>query len=487
MNLKTKQLFQAHKKRSKIAAMILAILMLLSFTVINVSAATLNSSPVGERYNSWNLCTSQVDTSYFYTGGSSLNYSWDTATQNAWILCKRLAGDFNTSVVETATERNAIKMLDILHSNGFGYQAAAYGTRWNSLRNEINNLIVDCSVTCSTDIKAQSQNFYQQLQTTFDKFNTLLTEITDTYSTYLNYKLGKTALTDPLGQTAVTIFNYIWSGLADILSTIGVNSNSSSNFFGLSLSYTGITNIVNVILPIVKTFAYALVVVLFGINITQTSLQNEILTLRGGIKIFARVILAKVWIDLAVPICMYSLKIINSLASQILNVFTNNNWRLSAYQSPAVTQSSSLLSALNTLINIITGFISTLPTVCMLIAIIICVAAVYVKIISRVFELTALISLSPIFFATLVGDETRRYFKKFMSAFLTTAGYILFMAIVYAVASKWIQQCTSPSYNSIGEYFQYLFGMLPRTIIIIACCRVMRKPPKALTGLFEGA
>lgn len=487
MNLKTKQILQSHKKRSKITAIILVILMLLSSMVINVSAATLNSSPVGERYNSWNLCTSQVDTSYFYTGGSSLDYSWDTATQNAWILCKRLADDFNTSVVETSTERNAVKMLEILHSNGFGYQAAAFGTRWNSLRNEINNLIVDCSVTCSTDIKGQSQNFYQSLQSAFDKFNTLLTEIQDTYSIYLNYKLGKTALTDPLGQTCVTIFNYLWNGLGKTMATICVNSNSTANIFGLSLSYSGINNIVNVILPIIKTFAYALVVVLFGINITQTSLQNEILTLRGGIKIFARVILAKVWIDLAVPICMYVLKLINSLAAQVLNAFTVNNWSLASYQSAATTQSSPLLSALNTFINLATGFVNTLPTVCMIIAIIICVIAVFIKIISRVFELTALISLSPIFFATLVGDETRRYFKRFMSAFLSTAGYILFMAIVYAVASKWIQQCSSPSYNTIGEYFKYLFGMLPRTIIIIACCRLMSKPPKVLTGLFEGA
>lgn len=464
-------------KKSKCYTCVISIfiVVLIFFTsTLKVSAAQT------ERYNSWNLCVSQIDSSYFYSGGTSLSSSWDVSAQNAWILCKQLTDDFNDSVINTTVSNNSIKMMEAIYNGDYQSQAIAYGTRWNRMRNEISNLITDCSTTCAANKKSDAQALYTQIQAEYEKYNKLIEEIKESYGTLTT----SNALTDPVGQGSVSIFNFLWNNLGSVLKTIGTNSDSADNIFGLSISNNGILNVVNSILPVIQTFAYAVAVILFGINITQTSLQYEILTLRGGIKVFARILLVKVWIDLAVPIAMYALTIINNLAQQILNIFTTGSNTFPAY-TPITTESGSWLSVFNRFMSILCGSITTLPTIAILIAISISVISVFIKLISRGFELTALISLSPLFFSTLVGENTKRYFNRFISSFLSTAGYILFMSITYAVASNWISQCTTTVIGNWGDYFKYLMNILPQSIIIIACCRIMRKPPKVLTCLLD--
>lgn len=80
----------------------------------------------------------------------------------------------------------------------------------------------------------------------------------------------------------------------------------------------------------------------------------------------------------------------------------------------------------------------------------VCIVIVIVKLVARCFELTCLVAISPIFFATLVGEETKRYFRRFISAFLSTAGYIVYIAIVYAVATQWVASATTPSITSLS-------------------------------------
>lgn len=125
--------------------------MLIFFTsTLKVSAAQT------ERYNSWNLCVSQIDSSYFYSGGTSLSSSWDVSAQNAWILCKQLTDDFNDSVINTTVSNNSIKMMEAIYNGDYQSQAISYGTRWNRMRNEISNLITDCSTTCPTNKKSDA-------------------------------------------------------------------------------------------------------------------------------------------------------------------------------------------------------------------------------------------------------------------------------------------------------------------------------------------
>lgn len=280
-----------------------------------------------------------------------------------------------------------------------------------------------------------------------------------------------------------------------MLKNIGTNSMNTNSLLGMSWTSNDIEGIANIISSVMKTFAYAIACILFGINVTTTSLQYEILTLRGGVKVFARVLLVKIWIDLAIPICMYVLNIINSLAVQIFKMFTITNgspiFQISDLVKFDVDTDNGILEwiikAAESIINFFANFICKMPALAIIVILVICIVSVLIKIIARAFELTALVAVSPLFFASLVGEETKQYFKKFISAFLSTAGYIVFMAIVYVVASKWIQQCTSATLvQNPGDLVLSVLNLLPKTLIIIACCRIMKKPPKVLTSLFDG-
>lgn len=483
-NINSIKLQKKNKLRTKIIAVLVIIISLSSIFCTSVSAVTTNS---------WGLIKSQVDRNYFYSGGSSLDYSWSVSAQNAWIAASNLSSTFNTYIVAPYINGNLIKQMEYIYDNGYSSQAVAYANRWNTIWYEISNLITDVSQICPNSSVTQAQNLYNQIQSEQEKLTKLANEITSSYSAVVS-ATNYPEITNDLSTSGIGILNILWKNLGNILKSIGTNSSNSSSLLGMSWTSSDIENIANTVSSVVKTFAYALACILFGINVTTTSLQYEILTLRGGVKVFARVLLVKFWIDLAIPICIYMLNMINSLARQIFNLFTISNANIFSTVSivtfKGVSTGNSIvdtfLSGIEKLINFLASIIYSGPILAVTIILIVVIISVFIKIISRAFELTALVSISPIFFATLVGEETKRYFWKFASAFLSTAGYIVFMAIVYAVASTWISQCSTASFSNQTELMKAFFSVLPRTLIIIACCRIMKKPPKVLTSLFDG-
>ena len=174
--------------------------------------------------------------------------------------------------------------------------------------------------------------------------------------------------------------------------------------------------------------------------------------------------------------------VFKTLSSSGGSVFGN-----SSINSSSASGWGAILKMVTRIFNAIIEFITGFPSLILIIIMIVCIVLVIIKLVARCFELTCLVALSPIFFATLVGEESKRYFRKFMSAFLTTAGYIAYVAIVYAVGTRWVAQATEPNLNtSLSSLFLPIISTLPRAIIIIACCRVMVKPPKVLLSLTDG-
>lgn len=458
--------------------------MLIAFSAVNI--------PVYAASNSWGLETAQIDMEYFYRGGSSMPSNRETSVQNAWVAAKNLANTFNRYVTDTDINYNMIRQMDYLYRNNYSSEAVSYGTRWNYIRNEIQNLIIDTEDVCYDGTRTEGQNLYNQIMDKQDKLQTLVSEITNSYATATTSEEYPDIAND-ISAAGVNGINTMWNWLGNIIKTLGTGSTNTDSFFGISWTSADIENVANSVAGVVKTFAYAIACILFGINVTSTALQYELLTLRGGIKVFVRVIFTKIWIDLAIPICLYILNLINFLAQQIFNVFTTDSfvllWDDGLVSFEADTGSwilDVMIKAAEKIINYFTNIIYSLPMLAIVIVLFVVIVSVFIKIVSRAFEITALVSVSPIFFATLVGEESKRYFRKFMSAFLSTTAYIAFIAIVYAVASEWIQSCTAPATN-VGELLTSIINILPRTIIIIACCRIMKKPPKVLTSLFEGA
>lgn len=492
------------KKRNKAIALMFVIILLMNCLSMSVSAAVVDDNLSVQATNKWNLDISQISVTYFKSGanGSSLNSSWSIPRQNAWISCSTLVNNFNKCITTSRENDNVIKQLEYIYDNSSQDVASSYGTQWNRLKSKINSLVIECEILCGYSSSVPVVNGskvttseYQNLQSRCQNLQNELTQLkTEINNSYDNAKDDVTASFNVLSNDLFNVFNSLWNGLGNMIKIFGTGQSSTSSILGISWTSNDIENISNTVSGVVKTFAYAVAVILFGINVTTTALQYELLTLRGGIRIFVRVLLVKFWIDLAIKICLYVLNIINGLVVSIFELFTINSVFIFGENSlgyvytpnTGVSFIDSFLQGISKVLNFLSALTTQLPVFILLGLAIWCVCSVIVKIISRAFELTCLVSLSPIFFATLVGEETKQYFKKFLSAFLSTAGYLVYMAIVYAVATTWIKDCNTHNGSSLADLGVWLMSIGPRYLIMLACCSIMKKPPKVLTSLVEG-
>lgn len=488
--IETIQIVNKVKKRNKFVSFFLVLIILAS--VMAGSAITVSAST-----NSWGLNTGQVATSYFVNSQMYLSSGWSVNRQNAWIECKNTTSAFNMYVVATDEDRNAIKLLERLYEKDQN-KAVELASKWNTEYFNVQNLVTEASEQCAYDrqtvvvasgeqvTEAVYDALFNEAKTIYKEIQELFSEIQET-TRAATYDPGEIFNNDT--NVVFQFFDRMWAALGVLIHSFGLGESDTSNIFGTSFTTESIEAFANSISGIVKTFAYAIICILFAVNVTSTALQYELLTLKGGVKIFARVILAKFWVDLAIPICMYTLKIINSLASQILAPYYNPDGVIfgsygGAYTSAPVN--NDWWGFLGVIVNIISNVVDFIPRLILMIVVIVCIASVFIKIIARCFELTCLVSLSPLFFATLVGDETKHYFRKFFGAFLSCGAYIVYLVIVYAVGSTWIQDVTTAGIvGSWGSFLGAIASVFPRTLVLIAICNVMRKPPKVLTSLVE--
>ena len=491
--LRMTEQIKRNKRLCKILSVILVILMCLS-SVFMVCYGTEDRPST----NSWNLFIQKINTEYFH-GPNRPNREWSTIRQNCFLRCRTLVEDFNDCIRNSDINNNIVKMLDYSHGHGYDKEASAIGGRWNDFfwevvntRNDVMILVGYDDAVPSVDGKRvtteQYQNQLNVISKYMEKLKSIKTDASNLYDTALSDSRSDNTIGSVLMESG-SLVNYLWNALGLAIKDVGVGSGRTNSFLGISTSSTAIKTIADSVSSVTKTFAYAIAVILFGINISTTALQNEILTLRGGIKVFARVIVVKFWIDLAIPICIYALNMVNSLGVQILNnISVNNGTLLSSFNidSPAGGLAEMILRFVKKIFILLKSILMGFTPMIILIVMGVCIVIVIVKLVARCFELTCLVAISPIFFATLVGEDTKRYFRRFISAFLSTAGYIVYIAIVYAVATQWVASATTPSITSLESFLNAVKSLLPRAIIVIASCRVMVKPPKVLLSLTDG-
>jgi len=475
-SLETMQSDKRNKRLCSFLSVVLVALMLLSSAFFCV----------GARENGWGLTVTTADgVGYFYSAGAGgyPRRAWSTIRQNCFLTCKKLADTFNSSITEFYDEQNVIWIMEYFYDHNAQNEAVEFGNRWNTFNKRVTDFINETAMLVGTGDSVphvngvevtvdQYQSLHPRLSEELKNLNSLISEIKSAYSVVKS--LEKSGMSRTI-EDSENVVNQLWRMLSFLISSVGLGSGVADPFLGITTSLDSIQNIA---------------VILFGVNITTTALQNEILTLRGGIKVFARVILVKIWIDIAIPVCMLILKIVNDLAGQILTMLAAGAGNI--FDNTSVNNDSNniwdpILKIVSGIFNMLRDVITGFPTFLLICVMLVCIIIVIIKLVSRCFELTCLVSLSPVFFATLVGEESKRYFRRFISAFLSTAGYIAYVAIVYAVGTKWIADATSPDVkNSLLSLFMPLMATLPRAIIVIACCRVMVKPPKVLLSLTDG-
>ena len=464
------------RRKIKVVSILFVVITLFFSSILSVFAVS----------NSWGLITSQIDGSYFYWGVSTSG--WSVVRQRCRIDAQQLVNDFNTSVVDTNPDNNIVTQLEFIYLKEDTNTAVQFSNKWNTLHSEISNLIEDVEQLCGASDtppkingKEVTVGEYQALLNQITEYRIRLDELkNEIKQAYVSASYNPADASISLYDDSFDIFTSTWNQIGILIKTIGSGETDTSNWFGMSWTTDNMKAISDTVSVAMRSFAYAIAVIIFGLNISESALQFELTELKGWIKVFARLILVKFWIDLSANILIYILNMLNFLAKTIFDYFTVS----SVLPIFAVTYdndvSNNNFNGLGSLINFVSSFIGILPVLILIGLLIFCVLSVVVKIIARAFELTALIAISPPFFACLVGENTKSYFKSFISAFLSTAAYTLYIAMVYAVATMWIAECTT----TIHTTNPFLL-ILPVALIIIACCNLMRKPPKVLTSLIE--
>ena len=109
--------------------------------------------------------------------------------------------------------------------------------------------------------------------------------------------------------------------------------------------------------------------------------------------------------------------------------------------------------------------------------------------------------MSPVFFACLVGDATKQYFRNFVATFLSVVVEVIFMGIVYAafvvvevIFMGIVYAAFVYWYTTVGDLSDHMnlsefdVGEQVKNLIIfgtvfIAACRLMIKPPQVFKNL----
>lgn len=286
-----------------------------------------------------------------------------------------------------------------------------------------------------------------------------------------------------LFDTILSWINGMLSGIGDTLTNFGI-IDLDGNVSGISVS-----GFATVFEPIMRTFAYSVCLLLIGLNLMESAAQYELFSLKGAIKVGARIFLAKVWVDLASWVCMLIIGCGNDLASSVIGLASNTDEMsfLSGVSIDSMIPKSDV-PVIGTIIDLISSIVLWFPFLLIALGILIVLAIVIIKLIMRTFELTVLVTVSPIFFACIAGEGTKSYFRRFISTFLGAVFQIVFMALVYAMAKYWIASMAAidPTSLSSTDFMLYGSNVISIGLILLSMGVMIVKPPKFLNDLLAG-
>ena len=286
---------------------------------------------------------------------------------------------------------------------------------------------------------------------------------------------------DFLLESAVSMIKY-----ADPSSSVyldqGTNGELSKQLGSYSINLTEIsdpnTTLGKLVNPI-RIFAYSLVILFFAVSLVEQTIKYEIFTAKGALKVFGRLLVAKIIIDLSVRVCLLIISIIGSLTVKMLGTV-----KVSLNIFPDISLKKSDVKVIGPILDAIVAAVVSIILMLIIGVVLVCVSIVMIKLVLRSIELALLMVISPAFFACLSTDVTKEYFKKFISIFIQVAAQTLFMAIALAVCSG---HFNSPpvTINNLSGLAAGLIRISPNILIVIAMCVMMVKPPKVLTNLIK--
>ncbi len=308
------------------------------------------------------------------------------------------------------------------------------------------------------------------LDTAKTNFNALIEEV--------EAAKRQTNLKDSVNSTTEDLFNIpeaLWDTLGTVIGTVAT---PEASVFGLSLDTLNI--VANNLLPYINSLAYLVLVISFGISASQSALQFELYEPRGAAKVLLKLAFGKMLIDVSIRLCLAIIRVINSVAASAINVGISTGTFSGTDLTDILTGAGAYIlsvTSANPLV-IVSSLVSNIPKIVITVVIITSMVKVFIKLVMRNFELGCLLVVAPIGFATLAGEESKRYFSKYLGSLIGAASQILFIAITYNLVSQWLSNISNDtSMFSLGSEWLAM-------IIICAMGKFIWKPPASLSNIF---
>ena len=308
----------------------------------------------------------------------------------------------------------------------------------------------DAAKASNTDGNKDYDTLYSNLESQFARLQKLVN------SGYVSPNLGEGD--SPLGIANGVFFLY--KGLLNVI-TDSFKSMSDSS--------------------VTSTVFYALIIIFAGVNALETALQYEMFTMRGGVKILARLTFAKVWVDVSLIVC----RGIVAIATDWLGQITQLTADIANSINVGVSLQHSDAWIIGWLIDFFNGLLLAAGILLVLIPLVVLILIMFVKLFIRYFELAMLQCVSPVFFACLTGEATKQYFKKFILTYISVVVEVVFMAVIWYVYVEYLNQAFSVSTqaNSVLELFSLEGGIMNFFMVSVGAFILMIKPPQVLKNL----
>lgn len=363
----------------------------------------------------------------------------------------------------------------------------------NKYRSSIQTVLdnsADVLIATNTDTLEHTETKWQNAADKVQEMRNSIASMDELYNGLLSSCNTMSDTVSSSGSKVVDAINVIGDGINLMWGDLGTTiTGASSTTGGSTITFAGhdigasFDTFIDSAVVVTKAFGYGIAIICFGIGFTNEAVAFELSTERGWFKILGQLLLAKIWVDVSVDICRGVYNIILGIASQITSI-TPGVTLLQPVTSPSGDGAiSSLLIWFTDFIN---WFVPVLPLAAISIIILVCLCKMYIKLIVRNFEITCLMCVSPLFFATLASSATSSFFRRFISSFISVIAQVLWMGITYSLTTTIISDITAPATSiDIVNVWVYIWDLVLVPIVLCAATNMIDKPSAELRNLIS--
>jgi hypothetical protein len=275
--------------------------------------------------------------------------------------------------------------------------------------------------------------------------------------------------------------NLLWKMVGKVMENGGnltVLDTEGTEGVSLGIDVSMVTSDYNAALNgFMRLFAYSLVLLFFSVNLIESTVKYELVSIKGAVVFGGRLILGKLMIDLSTTICV---KVVDIITWVCGNLAETGYAEIDILAIEAKKPSSSALWVIGKIVDFFNAITNSWLVAAIALVITIISIAILIKLLIRNIQLAIFVIVAPPFFATLATETTKRYFHNYFTAFLQCALQVVFMCIVWYVGILLLN-----GHQIAGDAAASFLTdtSLYRTLIIYICMGILIcKPPRFLTN-----